>query len=98
LIQGHGRRAYGSGLLYLFMTAVHTGILGALLTFAPRVWYPVYGTTAEAWGLSPLQDQQIGGLIMWVPASLVYLVAGLAMFGAWMKESDGLLEKVPGAK
>jgi putative membrane protein len=98
LLQGHGRRAYGSGLLYLFTTAVHTGILGALLTFAPRVWYPVYGATTEAWGLPPLQDQQIGGLIMWVPASLVYLVAGLAMFGAWMKESDALLEKVSRAK
>ena len=70
----------------------------ALLTFAPRLWYPVYGATTEAWGLTPLQDQQIGGLIMWVPASLVYLVAGLAMFGAWLKESDALLERVSRAK
>ncbi len=93
LFYAHGRRAYGSGVLYVFTTAVHTGILGALLTFAPHLWYPAYSTTTQAWGLSPLVDQQIGGLIMWVPASLVYLIAGLALFAAWMKESDVLLER-----
>ena len=84
-------------MLYLFTTAVHTGILGALLTFAPHLWYPAYGTTMQAWGLSPLEDQQIGGLLMWVPASLVYLIAGLALFAAWMKESDALLERASNA-
>ncbi len=98
LFYAHGRRAYGSSVLYIFTTAIHTGILGALLTFAPRLWYPIYSNTTQAWGLSPLQDQQIGGLIMWVPASLVYLAAGLALFAAWMKESDSLLERVSSAK
>ena len=92
LLYAHGRRAYGSVVLYIFTTALHTGILGALLTFAPRLWYPVYADTTRAWGLSPLEDQQIGGLIMWVPASLIYLGAGLALFAAWMKESDALRE------
>lgn len=98
LLFAHGRKAYGSGVLYIFTTGVHTGILGALLTFAPRIWYPAYSSTTQAWGLSPLQDQQIGGLIMWVPASLVYLVAGLALFAAWMKESDALVERASHAK
>ena len=93
LLYAHGRRTYGSGVLYIFTTAIHTGILGALLTLTPRLWYPAYSNTTQAWGLSPLQDQQIGGLIMWVPASLVYLAAGLALFAAWMKESDVLLER-----
>jgi putative membrane protein len=98
LFYAHGRRAYGGGVLYIFTTAVHTGILGALLTFAPRLWYPVYSNTTQPWGLLPLQDQQIGGLIMWVPASLVYLAAGLALFAAWMKESDALMQGVYRAK
>jgi putative membrane protein len=98
LFYAHGRRAYGSGVLYVFTTAIHTGILGALLTFAPRPWYPIYSNTTQAWGLTPLQDQQIGGLIMWVPASLVYLAAGLVLFAAWMKESDLLLERASSAK
>jgi len=88
LFYARGRHGYGLGVLYIFSTAVHTSILGALLTFAPRVWYPAYGTRAAAWGLTALEDQQIGGLIMWVPAGVVYLVAGLALFAAWLQASD----------
>jgi putative membrane protein len=98
LFYAHGSKAYGSGVLYLFTTALHTGILGALLTFAPHLWYPSYGATTQAWGLSPLEDQQIGGLLMWIPASLVYCAAGLVLFAGWMKESDALLERVSSGK
>ena len=98
LFYAHGRKTYGSGVLYIFTTAVHTGILGALLTFAPRPWYPAYRATTQVWGLSPLEDQQIGGLIMWVPGSLVYLAAGLALFAAWMRESDAVLQRTSGAR
>ncbi len=98
LFYAHGRRSYGSGVLYIFTTALHTGILGALLTFAPHPWYAPYANTTQAWGLTPLQDQQIGGLIMWVPASIVYIAAGLYLFTAWMKESDALLERGVRAK
>jgi putative membrane protein len=50
----------------MFTTAVLTSVLGALLTFAPRIWYSGYAATTQAWGLAPLEVQQIGGLIMWV--------------------------------
>ncbi len=98
LFYAHGRLAYGAAVLYVFTTAVHTSILGALLTFAPHVWYPAYSSTTQAWGLTPLQDQQIGGLVMWVPAGLVYLAVGLALFAAWLNESDAMLERTHGAK
>jgi putative membrane protein len=89
LIHGrNGRMSYGAGVLYLFITAVHTSLLGALLTFAPTVWYTAYGNAPTAWGLTPLEDQQLGGLIMWVPAGIVYVVAGLAMFAGWLRESE----------
>lgn len=87
----HGRqRAMGFGLavLYMFTTALHSGLLGALLTFANRVWYPIYSNTTTRWGLSPLEDQQLGGLIMWIPAGVVYIVAGLILFAAWLRESE----------
>jgi cytochrome c oxidase assembly factor CtaG len=87
----HGRqRALGFGLavLYMFTTALHSGLLGALLTFAKSVWYPVYSDQTRAWGLTPLEDQQIGGLIMWVPAGLVYITAALALFAGWLRESE----------
>lgn len=85
-----GRKAlgYGAAVLYVFGTALHSGILGAMLTFARHPWYTPYLDTARAWGLSPLEDQQLGGLIMWIPASLTYIVAGLAFFARWLKESE----------
>jgi putative membrane protein len=88
LFYAHGRASYGAGFLYIFTTAVHMSILGALLTFARTVWYPAYAFSTKAWGLTPLEDQQLGGLIMWIPAGVVYLAAGLALFALWLRESD----------
>jgi putative membrane protein len=88
LLYAPGRSGYGAGVFYIFTTSIHTSILGALLTFAPTVWYPAYIATAPAWNLTPLQDQQIGGLIMWVPAGVVYLGFSLALFAAWLRQSE----------
>jgi cytochrome c oxidase assembly factor CtaG len=55
----------------------HSGALGALLTFAPSVWYEAYAVSYAGRWLTPLEDQQLGGLIMWVPGTLAYLAAGL---------------------
>jgi cytochrome c oxidase assembly factor CtaG len=73
-------------VLYLFTTSVHTTVLGALLTFSSRPWYPLYAPATAAWGLTPVEDQQLAGLIMWVPANLSYLIAALAILGTWLKE------------
>jgi len=67
---------------------MHTGALGALITFAGTTLYPAYSSTTLAWHLTPLEDQQLGGLIMWIPAGLVYVIAGLALFAAWLRESE----------
>jgi putative membrane protein len=75
-------------VVYLFLTALHSGALGALITFAGVPWYPRYAATAPAWGYGPLEDQQLGGLIMWVPAGLSYVVAALVLFAAWLRETD----------
>jgi cytochrome c oxidase assembly factor CtaG len=79
---------YGSAVFYLFGTALQTGALGALLTFAPSLWYPDYAATTAPWGLTPLEDQQLGGLIMWIPGSVPYLIAGLAMFARWLRQAE----------
>jgi putative membrane protein len=84
----YGRLGYGAAVIYLFATAMHSGVLGALLTVAPYPWYRDYITTTSAWGYTPLEDQQVAGLIMWIPASLVFLVAGLAFLAAWLRESE----------
>jgi putative membrane protein len=80
------RLGYGMGLVYLFTTAIHSGALGALLTFASRVWYPAYAAVGHRSTLTPLEDQQLGGLIMWIPAGMIYLGAGLALFALWIRQ------------
>ena len=83
-----GAMGYGAAVLYLFTTSIHSGVLGALLTIAGSVWYPSYIGLTSSWGLTPLEDQQLGGLIMWIPAGLVYVIAGLALFAGWLREAD----------
>jgi putative membrane protein len=80
--------SYGGALLYMFTTALHTQLLGVLMTFSRTVWYPTYAHTTQSWGLSPIQDQQLGGMIMWIPAGLVYIVAAMALVAGWMRESE----------
>jgi putative membrane protein len=92
--RGGRRRAAGVSLIYLFTTAVHTSVLGALITFSGVVWYPVYGERAALWGLSPLGDQQLGGLVMWVPGGLAYVAAFLARFDRWMADEPADLPPV----
>jgi putative membrane protein len=92
-MQGGRAIGYGAALLYMFTTALHSGVLGALITLTRTVWYPVYQTTAPQWGLTPLEDQQLGGLIMWIPAGLVYVVAGLAFLAGWMREADRRVQR-----
>lgn len=75
------RGSQGGALLALVATIGQMGLLGALIVFAPQPLYGVHLTSTEAWGLSPLADQQLAGLLMWVPAMLPYLGAGLWM--AW---------------
>jgi putative membrane protein len=70
-------------LACLFTTMLHTSALGALLALAPRAYYAETLQPA-LFGLTPLEDQQLGGLVMWVPASLAYVGAGLAIVHAWL--------------
>jgi putative membrane protein len=84
----YGRAGYGVAVVYIFATAMHSGILGALLTFSPHVWYPLYERTSTTFGLTPLEDQQLAGLLMWVPAGVTFVAGGLYFFAAWLKESE----------
>lgn len=82
----YGRSGYGVAFIYIFATALHSGGLGALLAFSNRPWYELY--VQRAGGGDALGDQQLGGLIMWVPAGVVLMLFGLAMFAAWLGEAE----------
>jgi len=83
----YGRAGYGAAVVYVFATAVHGGVLGALLTFSPHVWYASYLVPHDG-TLTPLEDQQLAGLLMWVPAGLVFVAGGLTLFAGWLRESE----------
>lgn len=74
-------RGTGVAVAALFTTMLHTGALGALLSLAPTPWYPPYLETTTALGMDPLDDQQLGGLVMWVPSGLAYVIAAIGLLG-----------------
>lgn len=79
----------GPVLLALLATVVQMGMLGALLTFAPRPLYAVHAATTVPFGLSSLEDQQLAGLILWVPAALPYLAAMIFVVLRLQPAGDG---------
>jgi putative membrane protein len=89
LVHGrYGKAGYGVAALFVFATALHTSVLGALITVAPRVLYSAYGSLAPAADLAALEDQELAGLIMWVPSGSLFLIIALALFSAWLGEAE----------
>lgn len=83
-----GRTSPGVGLGLLFVVTMPTVFLSALLTFARTPWYDGYAHTTQAWGLTPLADQQLAGVIMWIPAGFVHLGSALALLVIWIRRSE----------
>ena len=89
LIHGrYGRIGYGVAVAYVFFTAAHSGLLGALIALAPNVIYPIYQKTTAQWGLDAIDDQQLAGILMWIPAGVIFTVVGVALFAAWLREAE----------
>ena len=65
-----------------------SGALGGLLTFSRTLWYPAYAPLGRRWGLTPFEDQQLAGLVMWIPASFAHLLAALFLFAGWLRASE----------
>lgn len=82
------RVGYGTGILYLFAACQPMVALGALLTFASTPFYAPYVEAPPIWGSTPLGDQQFGGLIMWLPSNIPYLIALSAFFFIWVGIHD----------
>lgn len=78
----------GGAAVYVFTTALHTGLLGVLMLLARRPWYAHYVVTAPSMGIDPLEDQQLAGLIMWIPAGVLLGVVVLACIAAWLRDVE----------
>ncbi len=76
---------YAMAIAYLFLTALQSGVLGALMTFTSRPWYAYYATRTAAYGLTWMEDQQLAGIIMWVPGGIVFSLLTIGYFAAWFR-------------
>lgn len=93
---GYGRRTgsrHGLAILVVFSTVIQSGMLGAVLTFARTPFYDMHEPYTVAWGLSLLEDQQLAGLLMWIPMGLVFTLYTLVLFRAWLAASDREAER-----
>lgn len=73
-----------AAVIALLAAMVAMGLLGALITFAETPLYAPHLLTTQSWALTPLEDQQAAGLIMWAPASALYLAVALWVLGRWI--------------
>lgn len=79
------RERVGIGILSVFVASLGTGMLAALVV----LWtHPLYTVSPElaSWGVNPLSDQQVGGVLMWVPGGLVYLIVASVLLVRWLDE------------
>lgn len=83
-----GGTSPGYGVLLLFTMGTQGGLLAALLTFARSPWYESYTASAPRWGLDPLTDQQLAGVLMWVPAGAIYAASALALIVVWLRDTE----------
>jgi DNA ligase D-like protein (predicted 3'-phosphoesterase) len=94
-----GRRAgqvsNGFGVLLVFAMALQSVFLSALLTFARTPWYSGYSATTTRWQLDPLADQQLAGVLMWIPGGLVYLATALALSVNWIRGTEDVAVDSP---
>jgi putative membrane protein len=82
------RLPYALGMLYLFLVGIPMQLVGALITLSGHILYPWYAAAPPTWGLSPADDQQLGGLLMWIPGGLWMFFAIGVLFFAWARESE----------
>ncbi len=95
-----------AAVLYLFSACVACSVLGIILTFSPVTVCPIYAMTAvdplrmsdtirSSWAMTPERDQQIGGLLMWVPMCFIYLGAIFAQIVRWFGRAPGTQVVIP---
>jgi cytochrome c oxidase assembly factor CtaG len=89
LDRGSPRRlARGADVVFVVSGGLAAGALGAILALAPLPLYPAYLTTTAAWGLTPLQDQRLAGLLMWVPTGVESLAIAACLFVALLRHAE----------
>lgn len=79
------RTGAAAAIAAILAATVQMGLLGALITFAAQPLYAPHVASTLAWGVSPLEDQQLAGITMWAPGSIAYLLAALWIGWRWLR-------------
>ena len=90
------RLSYPGQMLYLFLLSIPMAIVAVYIAYADTVLYPMYASAPRIWGISPMNDQMIGGLIMWIPGGLYFYTIMSVVFFRWQQK--GGVETSAGAQ
>lgn len=86
------RLSYPGQMLYCFLMVIPMSIVAMYIALADTVLYPAYAAAPRIWGISPLLDQHIGGLIMWIPGGLFFYAIMSVVFFKWVKRGEDSAE------
>lgn len=78
------RLSFPGQMLYSFVMTLPMTIISIFIVYADHVLYPAYASSPRLWGLSPLEDQRLGGLIMWIPGGLFFYLLTSVIFFKWV--------------
>lgn len=78
------RLSYPGQMLYSFVMTLPMTVISIFIVYADHVLYPAYASAPRLWGLSPLEDQRLGGLIMWIPGGLFFYLLTSVIFFRWV--------------
>ena len=78
------RLSYPGQMLYSFVMTLPMTVISVFIVYADHVLYPAYASSPRLWGLSPLEDQRLGGLIMWIPGGLFFYLLTSLIFFRWV--------------
>ena len=82
------RLHFGAQMLYVIALALPMSVLAIVLTYADTVLYPAYAAAPRVWGITPLEDQRYGGLLMWLPGGLIFFGVASVRFFQWAREEE----------
>ncbi|MDQ2889222.1 MAG: cytochrome c oxidase assembly protein [Gemmatimonadota bacterium] len=82
------RLAYPGQLLYCFLSTIPMSVVAVYITMADHVLYPAYASAPRLWQLTPMMDQRSGGLIMWIPGSMVFYLLMTIVFFKWVARGE----------
>jgi putative membrane protein len=90
------RLSYPGQMLYLFLLTIPMSIVAVYISYADTILYPMYASAPRVWGITPMNDQLIGGLIMWIPGGLFFYTIVSIVFYRWQQR--GGVETTAGAQ